>query len=396
VRVLYGVNGEGMGHATRSRVVIESMLERHDVRVVASGAAFRYLKDLLPAVDEVLGPTFAMRDGEIQRWATVRQNVHNIPLEAPETIRHWMRMVHEWRPEVVVTDFEPLAGMYARASRTPLIAVDNINMLDRCHHEPEILDGHREDYMLARAVTRRMVPGAVEYMVTTFFYPPCAKRQTTLVPPILRPEIVAAAGERGDHLVVYSSGEESALATLRASGLRCRVYGMRGGPAEGTVDGNLEFRPRSNEGFVEDLRTARGVIAGGGFSLMSEAVYLGKPMLAMPLHGQFEQLMNSRYLERAGFGLCTTELTPEVLDRFVSGLEGFERALAAYEQDGNMVTLRSVEERAAAAAGALRRDLRRERRGARRRIPVDRRIADDQRTSDERRATSNETETETS
>ena len=44
LRVLYGVNGEGMGHATRSHVVIEALLAAgHDVRVVASGAAFRYL-----------------------------------------------------------------------------------------------------------------------------------------------------------------------------------------------------------------------------------------------------------------------------------------------------------------------------------------------------------------
>ena len=40
MRVLYGVNGEGMGHATRSRVVIDDLLERHDVRVMASQAAF--------------------------------------------------------------------------------------------------------------------------------------------------------------------------------------------------------------------------------------------------------------------------------------------------------------------------------------------------------------------
>ncbi len=183
-------------------------------------------------------------------------------------------------------------------------------MLDRCVHDAEIYDGHREDFTIARAVTRSMVPNAVNYLVTTFFYPKLAKGQTTLVPPILRKAIIDAEPESGDHLVVYSSGEESALAALRASGIPCRVYGMRGGPAEGTTDGNLEFKPRSNEGFVEDLRTARGVVAGGGFSLMSESVYLGKPMLAMPLLGQFEQLMNSRYLEREGYGVSAMELTP--------------------------------------------------------------------------------------
>ena len=310
MRILYGVNGEGMGHATRSQVVVESLLERHEVRVVASGAAHAYLSGVLPDVEEIMGAKFVMEDGEIRRWATVRRNVADAAGGAPQSIRRWLEMTRAWRPDVVVTDFEPLAAIYARVSRAPLIAVDNINMLDRCKHDDEILDGHREDYAIARAVTRSMVPNAVRYIVTTFFRPPLAKNQTMLVPPILRRAIVDAAPEEGDHLLVYSSGEENAMAALRASGIPCRVYGMRGGPAEGTTDANLEFKPRSNEEFVEDLRTARGVVAGGGFSLMSEAVYLGKPMLAMPLFGQFEQALNSRYLEREGYGVAATELTP--------------------------------------------------------------------------------------
>jgi uncharacterized protein (TIGR00661 family) len=248
-----------------------------------------------------------------------------------------------------------------------MIAVDNINMLDRCHHDEEIIGAERQDYLIAREVTRSMVPGAVEYLVTTFFEAPLKRGGTVLVPPIVRPEIVAAEPVRGDHLVVYSGGEPALIEALRSSGMPCRVYGMRGGPEEDQVDGNLEYRPRSNEGFVEDLRTARGVVTGGGFSLLSEAVYLGKPVLAMPLHGQFEQMMNARYLAREGYGSCAPEVTPEVLDGFLAGLDGFEQALAAYEQDGNATTLKTIEERASAAAAAERRELRRERRTAKRR-----------------------------
>jgi uncharacterized protein (TIGR00661 family) len=365
--VLYGVNGEGMGHATRSQVVIDSLLRTHDVRVVASGAAFRYLRDRLPRVDEIFGPSFAMKEGEIQRWDTVRQNFRQAPRELPDTVKRWMRVVQEWRPEVVITDFEPLAGRYARASRTPLVCVDNINMLDRCEHDSEIIGREREDFLLARAVTRAMVPTAGDYIITTFFQPRLARGRTTLVPPILRPEVVAAEPERGDHLLVYSSGDEELLDSLRTAGVRCRVYGMRGGPEETVVDGNLEFRPRSNEGFLEDLRSARGVVAGGGFSLLSEAVYLGKPVLSVPLQGQFEQLMNARYLRREGFGMCATEVTPAVLSEFLDRLGQFDAALEGYEQDGNTVALRTIEEQAVAAASDDRRTRRRARRMARRR-----------------------------
>ena len=365
MRVLYGVNGEGMGHATRSYVVIQSLLEEHEVRVVASGQAFRFLGDKLPRVEEILGPSFAMEEGEIQRWATIRQNLM-APRELPDTVKHWMGMVDEWLPEVVITDFEPLAGVYARSSRIPLVCVDNVHMVDRCRHDKEIVGKERDDYLMAKAVTRAMVPTAGDYVVLTFFYPPIARGRTTLVPPIVRPEIVAATPARGDHLLVYSSGEHELMEALEKTGLPCRVYGMRGGPAEETVEGNIEFRPRSNEGFIEDLRTARAIVTGGGFSLLSEAVYLGKPALSVPLHGQFEQVMNARYLARERFGMYASQVTSEVLEEFLGRLDEYDESLAGYEQEGNTVALETITEQASAAAADTRRDRRAARRRARR------------------------------
>lgn len=367
MRILYGVNGEGMGHATRSKVVIDALLPRHDVRVVASGAAFAYLRDRLPRVDEILGPSFAMDQGEIRHWATLRRNLVETPRDFPDTVKRWITLIDEWHPDVVITDFEPLSARFARATQTPLVSVNNINMIDRCRHHPEIIGGERRAYALALSVVRAMIPTAGDYIVPTFFRPPVTRGRTTLVPPILRPEIATAEPEHGEHLVVYSSGDERLLEALRSTGVRCLIYGMRERPQRGAADGSLELRPRSNEGFVEDLRTARGVIAGGGFSLLSEAVYLGKPTLSIPLRGQFEQLMNARYLAREGFGVCATEVSPEVVDGFLAELDRFRSALGGYEQVGSSVALRTIEDRATAAAAEGRASRRRARRAARRR-----------------------------
>lgn len=70
MRIVYGVNGEGMGHATRSELVISDLLRDHEVRVVASGAAYRYLSGIFEDVSQVFGPSFAMDQGRIQRWAS--------------------------------------------------------------------------------------------------------------------------------------------------------------------------------------------------------------------------------------------------------------------------------------------------------------------------------------
>ncbi len=102
--------------------------------------------------------------------------------------------------------------------------------------------------------------------------------------------------------------------------------------------------PFSEAGFIDDLASCRGVIAAGGFTLMGEAVFLHKPMLSVPLTGQFEQVLNARYLEREGFGLAADDLDdPTVLPRFLERLPDCARALGGYQQDGNRQILAAVD-----------------------------------------------------
>jgi hypothetical protein len=119
------------------------------------------------------------------------------------------------------------------------------------------------------------------------------------------------------------------------------------------------------DGFLEDLVSACGVITGGGFSLLSEAVYLGKPVLSIPLRGQFEQLMNARYLQREGFGMCAPAIDAPTLSAFLDGLDGFHHRLGDYVQDGNVEALDTIVGRVTAAGADTRRERARARRQAR-------------------------------
>jgi UDP-N-acetylglucosamine:LPS N-acetylglucosamine transferase len=78
---------------------------------------------------------------------------------------------------------------------------------------------------------------------------------------------------------------------------------------------------------------------------MGEAVVLGKPMLAVPLAGQFEQMLNSRYLEREGFGMWAPDLDDAgVIARFLERTPECARKLAGYKQNGNTELLAAVDE----------------------------------------------------
>jgi uncharacterized protein (TIGR00661 family) len=119
------------------------------------------------------------------------------------------------------------------------------------------------------------------------------------------------------------------------------------------VEGNLRYRPFSEAGFIADLASARAVVAGGGFTLMGEAVFLHKPMLAVPVGGQFEQVLNARYLEKLGYGRFARSLTePGVLRDFVSALPFHEQQVSQYQQDGNRLLLAFLDAKLAELATA--------------------------------------------
>ena len=126
------------------------------------------------------------------------------------------------------------------------------------------------------------------------------------------------------------------LDALAKTGIECRVYGARRSIEEEQVEGSLRYRPFSEDGFIADLASCRAVVAGGGFTLMGEAVYLRKPMLSVPLLGQFEQVLNARYLQAEKFGRAAEHVDdPVVVQKFIRKLPKYEAALERYEQDGN-------------------------------------------------------------
>ncbi|MDX2019082.1 MAG: glycosyltransferase family protein [Deltaproteobacteria bacterium] len=340
MRILYGVVGEGMGHAMRSRVILDELVKDHTVQVVVSGRAYDYLQKRASEhlrVKKIWGYTLVYEDNEVQNWKTVTANLKGAMSGWPQNVRAYYDIVNKFEPDVVISDFETWSYLFAQRHNLPVISVDNMQIINRCTHDEQILQGVKNDFELTRAIVKAKVPGSLHYHITTFFYPPVRKERTTLHPPILRPEILAATPGEGDHLLVYqtSTSNTGLLDALKACGKECRIYGMRRDLQEEVREGNLRFKPFSEAGFIEDLRTAAGVVASAGFTLMGEAVYLRRPMLAVPLQGQFEQVLNARYLEREGYGQESGLVDGAALARFIERLPDFRKRLGGYQQDGN-------------------------------------------------------------
>jgi uncharacterized protein (TIGR00661 family) len=350
MKILYGVTGEGLGHAMRSRVVIEHLLAAgHEIQIMASGKACEFLGKRFEGVNRISGLHMILEENRVRLGKTLWSNIINGVAGLPKNIGAYFDLISQFRPEMVISDFESWAYLYGKTHDVPVLSVDNMQIIHRTKLPAEIISDNRVAFELTKAFIKTKLPFCDAYFITTFFQPEVRKPDTRLFPPILRPEILQAKRSTGDHLLVYQSGtgQDALHAALRANGVPCRVYGasQTAGKTVDVSDGNLLFRPFSESTFIADLASCRGVVAGGGFTLMGEAVFLHKPMLAVPLAGQFEQFLNARYLEREGFGMFAESFDdPATVQAFVSKTPTLARNLERYTQTDNRLILDAIDE----------------------------------------------------
>lgn len=340
MRILYGVVGEGMGHAMRSAVVLEQLSSLgHDVRIMVSGRAADYLEKRYPGkLTKITGLTMVYEDNVVRKFKTALENLKSL-VGVPDNLLAFAETARTFSPDVVISDFESLTYMFAKGQRVPIISVDNMQVIARCHHDEDVLGEEMASFLLAKSIVRAKLPRCNSYLITTFFYPRVKRDRTTLHPPILRQDVLQAKAKvkTGEHVLVYQSGtsHDALVEAMKTIDAPFRVYGLKRGIDAEIQDGNVTHCPFSEPKFIEDLATAKAVVAGGGFTLMGEAVYLGKPMLSLPLVGQFEQILNANYLVKLGYGERTSEITHDILERFLERAPEYEHNLRGFEHDQN-------------------------------------------------------------
>jgi uncharacterized protein (TIGR00661 family) len=335
--ILYGVNGEGAGHSTRAKEVLTHLVgQGNKVYVASFDRGLQNLRDCFD-VTEIFGFRFAYVNNRVRYKRTIAKNLITIP-QARKSVSKLNDLVENKGIDLVITDFEPLTCHIGHHLRLPVISIDNQHCLTNA--VVSYPKQYRRDAAAAKLVTKLMTPHANAYLIISFFTAPIRRRNTFLFPPLLRREILEAVPSEGDHVLVYVTSPAPELAKLLTS-VRCGFVAYGFGK-EGT-EGNVIFKKPSLDGFFNDLTSARAVIANSGFSLVTEALHLGKPYLAVPVSHQFEQIFNAYWLQKSGYGSYWEELNKERVESFLFNVPQYREALNAYDRQGNQALLRKLD-----------------------------------------------------
>ncbi|TCD47625.1 glycosyltransferase family protein [Chlorobium sp. N1] len=298
MRILFGVQGTGNGHISRSRELVRKLKEDgHEVEVIVSGRKEDELREIgiFEPYRVMKGMTLVTYRGRLNYIETMFQ------LDFSRLMADVLTLDTSGL-DLIITDFEPVTSMAARIRGVPSLGFGHQYAFR--YAIPETRGNIFEKYTLLNFAPARYNAGLHWHHFNQPIFPP-------VIPPALyggaHPEPVKGK------VLVYLPFEEVDDVTAFVSPFAGYEFHIYGKVVEDRDEGHLHYRTYSREGFLRDLMECTGVVCNAGFELPGEALHLGRKLLLRPLDGQIEQGSNALAMEQLGYGMAMHSLDAEVL-----------------------------------------------------------------------------------
>lgn len=348
-KIFFSMSGEGRGHATRVRSMVEALRHKHEISLLCPGDAYELLEPLYRdtniRITRIPGLRFSYKPNKKLDFIETGKHAVQFIFRIRKRVNKLARLLQREQPDVIVTDFEPLLPRAAKRCGIPFLSVNHQHFLI-VNDLSELNWRLRFSAWYMSLVVRVYYWGQAETVISQFYFPPVRKEfkgKVTMAGVLMRPELLAAKPEIKDYLLVYlrKFASPELLETLRTCGREVRLYGLGEKPAEG----RMQYCKIDDHQFQEDLCNCFALITTAGNQLVGEALYLRKPVLAMPEANNHEQYINAHYLGQCGGGeWCELDsLTPSVLGAFLKKVPRYREQIDPDRMNGNDLVVEAIE-----------------------------------------------------
>ncbi len=340
-RILYGIHGTGHGHAMRG-LTIARKLQEHEFLFVANDDALRIFGQEFP-VERIPNLGTVFKDYKVDILKSVAKAIP-ILWDREKYTKEVIKIIERFKPDVCMTDLEYFVPRAAKRVGLPCLTLDHQHVLTCCKHD--LPANMLFDYFVQGLTPRYLFSPTEQNLIVSFYAPPVdPKYNARVVAPILRDVVLECEAHDAGHVLVYQSNSthKGLVDFLKTATKRtCYVFGYD--RTEGQ-DGNVIFMKKSEQAFLDLLAGCSYVVQGGGHTLMTESLYLGKPILTLPIMAMVEQRLNAHYVERLGFGMQANmlELKSELLQEFEQKIPIFKQNIAKENFCGNTLVFGLVD-----------------------------------------------------
>lgn len=336
VRVLLLVNGLGLGNSTRCHAIVQRLRERGaEICVVTSGNGKWYFEGR-PDVPELRGIEafyYASHKGRISIPRTLL-SVGAFARIARRNAKVVDEAIESFKPDVAVIDSVYTTKPFKRRG-IPVAALNNADVVHTSYHRfrdkpssirMQFYAIEEMDYLFHRNRVDVVLSPSLDERL------PEVGGNVKRIGPIVRRgyESLPADGPVRRVLVMLSGsrfGSKVSLSEQRHP-FHIDIVG-REAPTGVELPPNIVFHGRVKDN-TEIVRHADLVLVNGGFSAVSEAFALRKPMVVLPIPNHAEQWVNARTIEELGVGFMAHE--DDIEGAMVKAAREIDRLRAAYDR----------------------------------------------------------------
>lgn len=338
-KVLFGICGIGNGHCSRQLPILSRLLkDGHQIMVFTYGEGIPFFANRFPkyhnlTIVPVADPYYvgAVHGLDFARTAQSEKNNQDF-IKINAQAMH--RATQEFgTPDLVVSDYEMVAAQYAYAKQAPLVTVDQQSKYLVGDFIPVLNNTSCKDEVERLSL---FFPKAKKRIAVSFFR---VDRKPSdfdveVYPPMIRPDVIQAKGSHKSEkpsILVYVTAQseqptEHWISTIQKAlpndfsahfflPLKVELPENRG---------RFHFYHHGDKRFDSILFASHGIISTAGHNLLTEAMYLEKPVYAIPLP-VYEQQINAYVVAQGGFGVSATAITEESIRDFISKLDFYAK-----------------------------------------------------------------------
>jgi uncharacterized protein (TIGR00661 family) len=345
-KILYGICGIGNGHTFRQLPIVKYLADQgNEILIFGYDASLKFFSDFSKnykniSIQRVEVPYYQGNPKGLDFAASnqITANQKDFFRVNCEAMAQADRTLG--KPDLVMSDYEPVSAQYAYACSSPLVTIDQQSKY-LVGNFPSLLNGQGYSDEVMRL--NMFFPRVDRRFACSFFQVISSEDQAKnsmvdIVPPVLRNEVIhlkRSPTQGKPVLLVYLTAQQGLSQPLEdivhslesVQTAEFHIFLPKRVQIFPKASGSLFFHYHGDSIFEGILAKCNGIVSTAGHTLLSEAMYLGIPVYAIPLD-LYEQQMNAAIIGHHQFGMVNSHISREGLEQFIGHLETFSYNIA--------------------------------------------------------------------
>ena len=301
-RILFLVNGYGLGNSTRIHGIIQHINEDYEIDIFGYGNSFKYFKQVsrIRKIYQGFSMEYGIKNGKIDFFSTAGKIFKNLKAlyKNRQCIKSVLSSCHY---NIMVSDSD-FSAVFLR-KRPLLISINNAGVIIKkafkINKKGYYMQFFTElgDYIYNLFVPDMIISPFFDYLKDT------KKIRHTSI--IVRKEFQRSNHTLNRHHILIMTGgaggfNQGISVNHDRDDYDLSILGDEIKPLGKAVRENTTFNTR------DLMNHSTIVVINGGFSSISEALAMAKPMVVIPLNGHMEQKINALWVQENNLGLLSS------------------------------------------------------------------------------------------